>query len=564
MLADIKSQLKLQIIKSLQEVFTDNDSIPPIDIDIPADLQHGDFSSNIALKSAKVLRKSPMAIAEMFVPFIEKAIAVSTLKDKILKIEIKQPGFINFYLANKAMYDVVYDALEKDSNFGKSDIGNKEKILVEFVSANPTGPLSVAHARQAAVGDSLVNIFNFLGYEAKKEYYINDGGNQIKMLGESFRLRMLEILGEEIIFPEECYQGEYIKDMAPLILEEMKSLAPDEKEYDVNWLKSLDHSSFESFGSAHILNLIKKELEDFRVNFDVWTEESKVSTKAKIKELLKELDEKDLTYEKEGALWFKTMQLGDDKDRVLRKSDKTYTYLTPDIVYHKDKYERGFETLIDILGPDHHGYIPRLKAAAQALGKDPESLHVEIVQLATIYRSGKKVSMSTRSGQYISLREVMDEVGVDAARFFFLMRHMSVHLEFDLELAKKETSENPVFYIQYAYARINSINVKAKESGVKKKLSDFSKLNEPAEIELIKKISGFNDALKSCRNKIDPFPLANYLQSFASSFHKFYDTHKVLCSDDDLSSERLSLINASRVVLENGLKLLGLNAPQRM
>ncbi len=557
MLAAIRSQLQECLYEALKGAYADTDSMPSLEIDVPTDKQHGDFSSNIALKSAKVFKKSPMVIAESFLSLIKNELAKSLIAEKIHKVEIKHPGFINFYLSSSAIYDVICDVLNKGSDFGKREYGGGKRVLVEFVSANPTGPLSVAHARQAAIGDSLVNILNFSGYEAQKEYYVNDGGNQINILGESIKFRALEILGEAVDFIEDGYQGDYIKIMAQEFLDK-KNI------HTINELNAVDSFDFRTFGKDYLLDVIRQELDDFRVTFDTWSYESQVATRNDIEDLLDYLEKKGLSYESEGALWFKTTQFGDDKDRVIRKSDGSFTYLTPDIVYHKNKYDRGFDQLIDILGPDHHGYISRLKAAAQALGKGPDSLNVEIVQLATIYRSGEKVSMSTRGGQYISLREVIEEVGVDAARFFFLMRHMSMHLDFDLELAKKETADNPVFYIQYAYARINSINAKAHDAGIAMQVSNFSMLQEEEEMDLVKKISGFNDALDACCAKMDPYPLVNYLQNLAAAFHKFYDNHKVVGEDDVLSSERLALINAARIVLENGLKLLGLNTPQKM
>jgi arginyl-tRNA synthetase len=557
MLITLRNQLEAVIRESLQDIFKTCEKIPVLELDVPADKRHGDYSTNIALKSAKFLKKAPMEIAGMFCPLIEDCLRDSPLADMVERIEVKKPGFINIYLSQEAFYHVIYEVLEKDADYGRQTRGQKQRVLMEFVSANPTGPLSVAHARQAAVGDSLANILNYLGFEAHKEYYVNDGGNQIRILGESIKARALENLGEHPHFPDHGYQGDYIRQVAHDFLDarQIKTVAA---------LEQVPIDDVADYGRQYLLKMIRQELDDFRVHFDQWTFESEVATPDNVEKLLAFLNKKGLTYEKEGALWFATSQLGDDKDRVVRKSDGTYTYLTPDMVYHQDKYARGYQRLIDILGPDHHGYILRLKAAAHALGKEPDSLNIEIVQLATIYRNGKKISMSTRGGQYIRLREVIDEVGVDAARFFFLMRHMSVHLDFDLEIAKQETAENPVYYIQYAHARINSINMKATAAGVSMRSAQFYKLTEAEEIELIKSVGRFGDALESCYQRLDPYPLVSYLQRLASRFHKFYDTHKVLGEDLDLSSERLSLINAVRIVLGNGLELLGLHAPQKM
>ncbi len=529
-----------------------------IELEIPADKQHGEFSSNIALKSSKLFKKPPMDVANEFLSIFQDIADSKNFKGKIAKIEVKKPGFINFYLTPQALYTILGQIFREDKNYGRMDFGAKKKVQIEFVSANPTGPLSVAHARQAAVGDALANILDYIGFRATREYYVNDGGNQINILGDSIKCRALEILGGMVDFPENGYQGDYIKDMARIFMDENKI-------NDVAALEEADSKKFTQFGVKYLLNVIKKDLDDFGVHFQVWSHESKIATKEDIEKTLKELEKKNFLYEKDGALWFKSINFGDDKDRVVRKSDGTFTYLSPDIVYHKNKYGRKFTKVINIWGPDHHGYIPRLKAAVEALGEDRESLEVLIVQLATIYRDGQPVSMSTRRGEFISLREVIDEVGVDAARFFFLMRHIKAHLDFDLELAKKETSENPVYYIQYAHARIYSINAKAAEAKIKIKKADYKLLNEEEALDLIKKLGSFSDTLMVCYNELDPYALVSYLQELATSFHKFYDCHRVIDPQNpELSSERLSLINAAKIVLANGLSLLGLSSPKKM
>ena len=533
-------------------------NLPSVELDIPAEKIHGEFSCNIALKSAKLLQKSPIVIAEQFSAIVEAALpANAELKDKIAKIEVKKPGFINFFLTPKALHEIIADIFREGNNYGRSTHGQGKKVQVEFVSANPTGPLSVAHARQAAVGDALANILGFIGFKASREYYVNDGGNQINLLGESIKCRAVELLGGQAELPENGYQGEYVKDMA-------EEFIAGAKIKDLAGINKQDPVSFKNHGVDRLLGVIRKDLEDFNVHFDCWTHETKVATKDAISAILDLLREKGFLYEKDSALWFRSTDFGDDKDRVVRKSDGSYTYLLPDIVYHKNKYDRGFETIINLWGPDHHGYVPRIKAAAQALGKDPDSLKVLIVQLATIYRDGKPVSMSTRRGEFISLREVIDEVGVDAARFFFLMRHINAHLDFDLELAKKETPENPVYYIQYAHARIHSINKKAQEAGLKQRENNLSLLSAPEELDLIKKLGSFPDMLFVCYHELDPYALMQYLHELAMAFHKFYDQHRVIGDDKDLSAERLALANATKIVLANGLRLLGLSTPERM
>ena len=559
MLIQFKAKLHSLIQESLAEAFPSPKDFPSIEIETPAEKIHGEFSTNIALKSAKILKQSPLQVAEEFVANIKEALASSELKDKIEKIEIKNPGFINFFLSREALYDTLSYILKEKQRFGTSTIGKGKKIQIEFVSANPTGPLSVAHARQAAVGDALGNILAFLSFAVTKEYYINDRGNQIKLLGESVRIRIEEILTKEdrsAQLGEGHYKGEYLKSVAKAYLDQFPVSSAKQ-------LKSQD-PQITQFTVDHILAIIRKELDDFGVRFDVWSSETKIATKDNIEAILDYLGEKGFLYEKDGALWFKSTDFGDDKDRVLEKSDGTHTYLTPDIVYHKKKLERGFSKIINIWGPDHHGYIPRLKAAVEALGYDREILEVLIVQLATIYRDGKPVSMSTRQGQFISLQEVMEEVGVDAARFFFLMRHIEAHLEFDLELAKKQTPENPVYYIQYAYARINSIYDKADIDGYKPKDKGFKLLKETEELDLIKKAGNFPQVLIVCYNQLDPYTLGSYLLELAICFHKFYDKHRVLEENRDLASERLALISAVKIIFENGLRLLGVSTPKKM
>lgn len=558
MLNALKEQLQTAIRASLGEFFPNERDIPSVELDAPADKTHGDLATNIALKSAKILKKPPMAIAEEFCHVIRRTVNQNSLRGKIAKVEPKHPGFINFFFASEASYDILEHVLREKDDYGRSDFGKKKKVQIEFVSANPTGPLSVAHARQAAVGDALVNILRFIGFDALREFYVNDEGNQINILGNSIYLRGLEEFGEKVDFPEDGYQGDYIRDMAR---EFCKQRGID----NAAGLKQIPAEEFRRFGVDFLMDVIKKELEDFGVHFDVWSYQSKIATQDKIEEVLAYLGEKGFIYEKDGAVWFRTTDFGDDKDRVLEKSDGAYTYFTPDIAYHKNKFERGFQQVVNIWGPDHHGYIPRLTAAVEALGQDREALKVLIVQLATIYRDGKPVHMSTRRGQFISLREVMDEVGADAARFFFLQRHIKAHLDFDLELAKKETPENPVYYIQYAHARIYSIVAKAQEAGLSPKISQFRLLNEPEELEVIKKIGYFPEVLSVCHREMDPFALVIYLHELATTFHKFYDCHRVVDADRaDFSAERLGLIEAARIVLANGLGLLGIRQPTRM
>ncbi len=556
MFAETRRQLQALIAASLKSLEGAGDV--PVLIDVPADKQHGEFSCNAALQLGRVLKKSPLSIAQQILPGLQASVQSSPLHPFIRSIEIKAPGFINFYLSTEGFYQVLYDVLRRQQDYGCSDYGAGLSFCLEFVSANPTGPLTVAHGRQAAVGDSLVNILLAVGFDARREYYVNDEGNQINILGKSIQARAQQYLGQEVAFPEDGYQGDYIRAMAEAFVQAkgIKTTAD---------LKECQEADFRRFGVDYLMAMIQKDLEDFGVHFDIWSYQSKIADAKAIAEVLADLCARGFIYEQEGAWWFKSTLWGDDKDRVVRKSDGQYTYLAPDIVYHKDKFARGFKRIVNILGPDHHGYIPRIKAAAGALGKSVDDLDILIVQLATIYRGGKEVSMSTRRGEFISLREVMDEVGRDAGRFFFLMRQANAHLEFDLELAKKQSAENPVYYIQYAHARIHSIIRKAKdEYHCAPKTKDLGLMQAPEEIDLMRKIGLYPDILIGCAKTLEPFSLVRYLQEVAGAFHKFYDSCRVLDEHKELASERLALIEAARMVLGNGLKLLGVSAPEKM
>ena len=506
----------------------------------------GDVSTNIAMRLAKKAKRAPRAIADELARELVLNLKGSDLADRIGEIKAEGAGFINVYLTKEYFWQVLREILTRKDGFGRSESGKGQKALIEFVSANPTGPLSVAHARQAAVGDALARIMAFCGFSVQKEYYLNDEGNQINILGNSVRLRLAQLNGEEVEFPENHYQGDYIRDLARQIKETKQKI-----------------EDFSAYAGAQILEVIKKELEDFGVGFDCWYSQKALRESGKIDGVFATLKEKGLLHEQEGALWFKSTRFGDDKDRVVIKSDGSYTYLAPDIAYHQDKYDRGFSSLINLWGPDHHGYISRLKASVAALGHDPESLSVVIVQLASIFREGKAIEMSTRKGQYITLREVLDEVGVDASRFFFLMRRTSSHLNFDLETAKKQTPENPVYYIQYAHARICSILRQAVcDEGLAAK--DVTLLKEQEELDLIKKLWQLSYILAVCVKTHDPYMLTVYLQETAEAFHRFYDRHRVLGQDERLTQARLCLVFAVKTVLAIGLKLIGVSAPEKM
>lgn len=515
-------------------------------LDLTKDSRFGELTTNIALKLSTQLKKPARELATSIASSIEKNLKNTPLKDQIEAVKAENAGFINFYLGDNYFCTQLKSIIAQGRDFARSQAGAGKKVLIEFVSANPTGPLSVAHARQAAVGDVLANVLEYAGYKVKREYYLNDEGNQINILGQSVELRIKELGGEKIEFPEDHYQGEYIYDIAKKIQS-----------------SKLKIQNFADYAADYILEIIKKELEDFGVKFDCWFSQKELRKSGKIQKALDFLKKKGFIFEEDGALWFKSTQFGDDKDRVVVKSDGSYTYLAPDIAYHQDKFQRGFDWAINLWGPDHHGYINRLKAAVQALGQAPEAVAIIIVQLATIFREGKPIQMSTRRGQYITLREVLDEVGLDAARFFFLMRRTSSHLDFDLAVAKKQTAENPVYYVQYAHARICSILQNAPK-GIDLKIADLTLLKEKEEIELMKKLWQFSFILEICLNTLDPYMLTIYLQELAEDFHKFYDAHRVLGVDAELSGARLRLIEATKIVIAKVLELLGVSRPESM
>ncbi|MFH1414175.1 MAG: arginine--tRNA ligase [Candidatus Omnitrophota bacterium] len=543
---DLEQSLAVIIEESLSRLGFEKGCVRDLYLDFPTDTRFGDLSTNIALRISKIVKRPPIAIAQDLVSGIKESLKDSSFNDYIREIRAEGVGFINFYLKDEYFYEQLKFLLLKGAQSQSSTVGKGESVLIEFVSANPTGPLSVAHARQAVVGDCLASILDFLGFRVKREYYLNDEGNQIDILAESVRLRLKELDGENIEFPKNYYQGQYIYEIAKKTAElrlEVKDIA--------------------EFVVKEILDTIKQDLKDFGVKFDSWFSQKKLGKSPEIRQTLELLRKKGFLYDKDGAVWFKSTDFQDDKDRVVIKSDGSCTYLAPDIAYHLGKYKRRFTWLINLWGPDHHGYINRLKAAVQALGYADSTLSIIIVQLASIFKDGKPLEMSTRRGQYITLREVLDEVGPDAARFFFLMRKTSSHLDFDLDTAKKQTSENPVYYVQYAHARICSI---LRQSHIRnfKKNAELFLLKEKEEIALIKKILQFSYILDICHKTQDPYMATVYLQELAETFHRFYDLHKVLGEKDGLTKARLSLIEAARIIINKGLSLLGVSTPEKM
>jgi len=532
-------------------------NIPSVTLGVCPRKEFGDLSSNIAMQLCKLNSDCNLKDVALYICDNLKAqINKSKLSEYVKDVSLKPPAFINFFLTNKTFYNVLSCIQKQGINFGKTLApGKGKKAMVEFVSANPTGPLTVAHARQAAVGSALSNILKFFEWKVCKEYYLNDEGNQIDLLGASIYARYAEIIGVDFAFPQDGYKGDYIKNIAKHIHDKY---AGKFKNYNAK-----EKVFFCDYGIEFILKGIKKDLSDVGVVFDNYASQEKLSKSGKVEEALKLLQEKGLVYEKDGATWFKSTDFGDDKDRVLIKSDGTYTYIMPDIAYHKEKYARGFDRLIDMWGPDHHGYILRMKAAQRAMGKKDESLDLLIVQLVTIYRGGKLARMSTRAGEFITLREIIDEVGADVAKFFFLMRKKESHLDFDLELAKSQSLENPVYYIQYAHARICSIleNIVKQPASVK---VEVELLNKDEEIAVLKKLEQYPDALLSAYNNLEPYRVIGYLLELASAFHSFYAKHRVITEDAALTQARLLLIGCVKTIISNALALLEISQPEKM
>jgi arginyl-tRNA synthetase len=528
--------------------------IPPIEIEATKEDAHGDYATNLAMILASIMRMNPRHIAALIVENIQDP------DNNLEKVDIAGPGFINFFMNNSLWVTLLREVDEKDEHFGQSDLGSGKKIQVEFVSANPTGPLHIGHARGAVIGDVLANILTATGHTVSKEYYINDAGNQMNNLGKSVYLRYRETLGEEIVYPEECYQGKYIIDLADDILEQ----------YGDVYLSGTDEEAihfFTDYAAKFILDEIIKDLEDFGVVFDCFFSEKMLYIDDGVGTLLRELQDRGYIYRDGETLWFKTTDFGDEKDRVVVRENGEPTYFAADIAYHKNKYERGFDTVIDIWGADHHGYVPRMYAGIQAIGKEKEALEVVLVQLVNLLRDGKPVAMSTRAGEFVTLGEVVQEVGKDASRYNFLMRRSHSHLDFDLELAKRQSNENPVYYVQYAHARICSIMRTAVERDYEIPAYhdvDLSVLSLPEEITMIKAIDRFPELIEGSARALEPHRITFYSNDLASLFHSYYNKNRVVSDDAELSKARLFLVKCVGIVLRNALRLLGVSAPERM
>ncbi|MBW1895517.1 MAG: arginine--tRNA ligase [Deltaproteobacteria bacterium] len=533
------------------------DPPPSIVLEIPKFQGQGDFSTNLAMTMAAAQKKAPRDIARIIMDHVEDT------EQLLSKMEMAGPGFINFFIAPEKWYELLREVHDGGLAYGTSRTGQGKRVQIEFVSANPTGPLHVGHGRGAAVGQTLATILTAAGYEVEQEYYVNDSGRQIHTLGLSLFVRYQQLLGKSIDFPDDGYKGDYIRDLARELIDQRGENLLDVPEEEAI-------SDCARFAASQILVGIREDLAAFGVSFDEWFSEQSLYDSGAVRAVIKDYKTKNIIYERDKALWFRTADFGDEKDRVVVRANGLTTYFASDIAYHKDKFERKFDRVIDIWGADHHGYVPRVSAAIQALGYEKERFQVLLIQLVNLLRDGKPVSMSTRSGQFVTLREVIDEVGRDAARFIFLLRHYDSPLDFDLELAKKESNENPVYYVQYVHARISNILKKAVERGYKEIswAEDFpERINLPEEIDLIKVMARYPEVVEQSARLMEPHRIPFYLKDLAGAFHAYYhdrERHQVVSDDAKLSAARLYLVSAIRIIIRNGLTLMGVSAPESM
>ncbi len=526
--------------------------LPEFVIEVPNNPDHGHFATNLAMTLAGEQKSSPRNIAEIIIRHLVDP------DHFILKAEIGGAGFINFFVAPGQWYDLLSHVINLKDDYGRSSIGKGKKTMVEFVSANPTGPLHLGHGRGAALGDTLCRVLNFSGYDVKSEFYINDAGQQIKMLGESIYSRWRQFSDPSYPFPSDGYQGDYIQELAVEIAKERK-------------LENLAiHEAAEllsELGKDKILKEIKEDLANFRVTFDLWYKESDLYSSGKIDHAIKLIEKGGMLFEKDGALWIRTSRFGDDKDRVVRKKDGEFTYFASDVSYHLDKWKRGFKRVINIWGADHHGYITRVKAALETQGIPGDWLEILLIQLVKLWEGGAEVKMSKRSGKYVTLKELVDEVGVDAVRFVFLSKDHTSPLDFDIGLVKKKDSENPVYYVQYAHARVCSLFRKAATENIhvpEQPDSTLQRLVVDEEIALIRKMAEFPSLIEEIAGDLGPHRLTYYLTELAGSFHRYYNRHRIVSDDRTLTQARLFLSLGIRILIKNGLRLLGVSAPEVM
>lgn len=525
----------------------------PVMLETPRDPSHGDLATNVAMQLAGGARKPPRQVAETILAHLVKSLDPA----RIGPPTIAGPGFINFMFQPALVQEGLQEILEAGAAFGRSEWGAGEKVLLEFVSANPTGPLNIVSARAAAVGDALTRLFNACGFEAHSEFYVNDAGNQVRLLGESVKARLLELDGKPFEIPENGYHGEDVRDIA-------SAIRAGGLEEELRAAELLEPGRFGTWAVQFNLARQKADLEKYGVSFERFFHESEIHARGLVTESLEDLRARGYIEEKDGALWFRSTEFGDDKERVVVRSSGEPTYFLADTAYHREKHARGYGHAIDFWGPDHHGAVPRIKASMTALGYPPDWLEVVIVQQVNLKRGGQLVDMSKRAGNLVTLRELLDDVGVDVARFFFLMRSVTSHLDFDLDLAREQSDKNPVFYVQYAHARACSVERFAMENGVDPAKADLRLLREPEEMALIKELMKLPLSVEMAVRLREPMRVTNYLMSVGQMFHPFYHRHRVVTSDPALSAARLRLVNAVRQVLGNGLSLLGISAPEKM
>ncbi len=582
----MKDQLQNLLIKCIGDLIDQgviSEMPSKIRLDHTKDRSHGDYATNVALMLAKQANVNPKELAQTII----KQLGVAEF---IEKTEIAGPGFINFFLSSESSSSVINEIIDSGKGYGVSNIGAGQSVLLEYVSANPTGPLHVGHGRGAAYGATVSNLLRTVGFKVDNEYYVNDAGRQMDILTVSIFLRYLELFGEKVRFPDNGYQGNYIKDIVGSISERygdtfqiestlvFDGICKDgidggDKESHIDELiarsKNLLGADFKSIfevGIESILNGIKEDLADFGVVFEKWFSEQSLIDSGLAESSIDKLQKSKHVYTKDGALWFRTTEYGDEKDRVVVRDNGIHTYFASDIAYHLEKFERGYDKVINVWGADHHGYIARVKASIAAFNHDPEKLEIILVQFANLYRGGKKVQMSTRSGSFVTLEDLRNEVGNDAARFFYILRKSEQHMDFDLDLAKSKTNENPVFYIQYAYARISSVFRQVQDKGINfnHKGADLSLLLEESEKTILRELNRYRGVIETSALQYEPHQLAYYLRDLAAHFHSYYNACPFILEDQNLTQARLSLIYATKQVLENGLHILGVSAPDSM
>jgi arginyl-tRNA synthetase len=529
------------------------ETLPPFEVEATKHPEHGDLAANLALVLAKQAKLPPRQVAQAIIDHL------AAPEGMFLKVEIAGPGFINFFIADAYWYRVIAEIHRLRAAYGNSNLGAGVKVQVEFVSANPTGPLHIGHGRGAALGDALANLLAATGHTVEREYYINDVGNQILTLGKSLYFRLRELAGAAVEFPADGYQGDYMKDLARDYLNRGHAAPPPEPRED-------DLLRLGRYAGDVILDEIKQDLQDFGVRFDHWFSETELYRQGLVDQGFALLTDQGYLYEADGALWFKATAFGDEKDRVVRRSNGATTYFASDVAYHLDKFRRGFDQVVDIWGADHHGYVPRLQAAVQALGFTGR-LQVILVQLVSLLRQGEPVAMTTRGGTFVTLREVMDEVGKDAARFTFLTRRPDAHLEFDLEVAKQQSSENPVYYVQYAHARLASVFRQAAAQGIAIKELDparFPRLTLPEELTILKMLANYPELVEGAARHREPHRITYFLTELAAQLHSYYYKHRFISDDVELTQARFWLVSGVKTVLAHGLGILGVEAPETM